>query len=191
MLQPGDLKRGLIVDIEGAPCVIENVTVQTPSSRGANTIWKVRARNLRTRNKVDATYRGGDTIAEPNFEKRPVQFLYSDGDGYHFMDLGDYNQFSLQESDIEEEAGYLTDEIEGVRALVLDEEVIGVELPLAVELAIAECDPAVRGNSATARQKNAKLVTGLVIQVPEHISPGEVVRVDTTTGKFVGRAKKG
>ncbi|MBN1443791.1 MAG: elongation factor P [Planctomycetes bacterium] len=190
MLSPGDLKRGLIIEIDSAPCIVENVTMQTPSSRSANTIWKVRARNLKTRQKVDKAFRSGDTIAEPNFQKRPVQFLYSDQSGYHFMDLEDYNQFALQRGDIEDEADYLIDSLEGLRALVLDDEVIGIELPLTVELRIAECDPAVRGNSATARSKSAKLETGLVVQVPEHISPGDVIRVEVASGKFVGRVRK-
>lgn len=72
MLSPGDLKRGAIIEIDGNPCIIESISVQTPSSRGASTLWKVRARNLRDKRKVDKVYRGGDTIAEPNFEKRSV-----------------------------------------------------------------------------------------------------------------------
>jgi elongation factor P len=187
MLSPGQLKRGLIIEVDGAPCVVENIAVQTPSSRGANTIWKVRARNLRTKQKVDKAFRSGDSIVEPNFEKRPVQFLYSDVSQYHFMDLEDYNQFALVREEIEEETRYLVDDLEGIRALVLDEEVIGIELPLTVDLKITDCDPAVKGNSATARTKKASLETGHIVQVPEHISPGETVRVDTATGKFVGR----
>ena len=190
MLQPGELKRGAIIEVEGAPCVVENITVQTPSSRGSNTIWKVRARNLKTRQKVDKAFRSGDMIVEPNFEKRPVQFLYRDGDSFHFMDLETYDQFMLPRDELDRDAGFLADNLEGIRSLVLDEEVIGIELPLAVELRIAECDPAARGNSATSRSKNARLETGLVIQVPEHLDPGEVVRVDTTTGKFIGRASR-
>ncbi len=190
MLNPGQLKRGLIIDIDGAPCVIENITMQTPSSRGANTIWKVRTRNLRTKGKVDKAFRSGDTIGEPNFEKRSVQFLYSDAQHFHFMDLEDYNQFQLSREALEEESNYLIDDLEGIKALVLDDEVIGIDLPLTVELEITECDPAVKGNSATARTKNATLQTGLVIQVPEHIAAGEVVKVETSSGKFLGRAGK-
>ena len=190
MLNPGDLKRGGIIDIDGAPCVVENVTMQTPSSRSANTIWKIRARNLRTKSKVDKSYRSGETIPEPNFEKRHVQFLYSDNAHFHFMDQEDYNQFQMSREELAEEGNYLVDNLEGIRSLVLEDEVIGIELPLAIDLTITECDAAVKGNSATARQKNATVETGLVIQVPEHIDTGEVVRVDTTNGKFIGRANK-
>jgi len=191
MLQPGDLKRGAIIDVEGAPCVIEQVSVQTPSSRSANTIWKVRARNLLTKGKVDVSYRSGDTIAEPNFEKRDVQYLYRDASGFWFMDLQDYDQFAISETMIGRDADYLVDNMEGIRCLVLDGQPVGIEVPLTVDLRIAECDPAVKGNSATSRQKNATLETGLVVQVPEHLDSGEVVRIDTTTGKFVSRVSRG
>ncbi|HLU49594.1 MAG TPA: elongation factor P [Planctomycetota bacterium] len=191
MLQPGDLKRGAIIDVEGAPCVIEQVSVQTPSSRSANTIWKVRARNLLTKGKVDVSYRSGDTIAEPNFEKRDVQYLYRDASGFWFMDLQDYDQFVISETMIGRDSDYLVVNMEGLRCLVLDGQPVGIEVPLTVDLRIAECDPAVKGNSATSRQKNATLETGLVVQVPEHLDSGEVVRIDTTTGKFVSRVSRG
>ena len=190
MLQPGQLKRGLIIDIEGAPCVVENINVQTPSSRGANTIWKVRARNLRTKQKVDVAYRSGDSIGEPNFEKRGVQYLYSDTTHCHFMDREDFNQFELSREDLADELNYLIEDLEGIKALVLEDEVIGIELPLVVELKITECDPAVKGNSATARSKNATLETGLVVQVPEHIAADEMARIDTSSGKYLGRVSK-
>lgn len=190
MLSPGDLKRGAIIEIDGNPCIIESISVQTPSSRGASTLWKVRARNLRDKRKVDKVYRGGDTIAEPNFEKRPVQFLFADSSGLHFMDLESYDQFALPREAVEGEAMYIVDGTEGIAALVLDEEVIGIEVPQTVELRIAECAPSVKGNSATGRTKPATLETGLVVQVPEHFEKDDVVRVDTTTGKFLGRATK-
>jgi elongation factor P len=107
------------------------------------------------------------------------------------MDLETYDQFMLQRDMIEEEANYLTDNMEGISALVLEGEVIGIEIPLTVDLEITECNPAVRGNSATGRTKPATLETGLVVQVPEHLDQGEVIRVDTSTGKFVQRAQKG
>ena len=190
MLSPSDLKKGSIVEFDGMPCRVEKIAVQTPSSRGAATIYKVRARNLKTKQKVDKNFRGGDSIGEPNFEKRPVQFLYKDTDRGYFMDTENYNQFELPLAELEEELGYLVDNLEGITALVVDDEVIGIDLPLAVELVIAECDPAVKGNSATSRTKSATLETGLVIQVPEHLGSGERVRIDVPTGKFVGRVNK-
>ena len=191
MLTPGELKRGQVIDIDGAPCLIEGVTVQTPSSRGAGTLWKVRARDLRLKRKVDKVYKGGDTIQVPNFEKRPVQYLYGDATGLHFMNLQDYDQFTLPRESLEEEVKYLVDNMEGISALVLDEEVIGIELPVTVDLKVVECAPATRGNSATGRTKPATLETGLVVQVPEHLASGVTVRVETGTARFIQRVGQG
>jgi elongation factor P len=188
MLSPSDLKKGTIAEIDGAACRVEKIEIQSPKSRGSSTIYKIRARNLKTKQKVDKNFRGGDTIAEPNFEKRSVQYLYKDTGHAHFMDTESYNQHPISLDTLENELKYLVDNMEGITALVVDEEIIGIELPLVVELKITECDPAVKGNSATARQKGATVESGHVINVPEHISAGEVVRVDTTTGKFVSRA---
>ena len=190
MLAPSDLKKGTIVELDGMPCRVEKVFVQTPSSRGATTIYKVRARNLKTKQKIDRNLRGGDAIPEPNFEKRPVQFLYKDTDLAHFMDTENYNQFEVPLADLEDEVGYLVDNLEGISALLVDDELIGLDLPLVVEMLIAECDPAARGNSATSRTKSATLETGLVVQVPEHIERGECVRVEVSSGKFICRVNK-
>ncbi|HEU5118315.1 MAG TPA: elongation factor P-like protein YeiP, partial [Isosphaeraceae bacterium] len=86
MIPAKDFKKRMVVDIDGSPHMIEQIQVQTPSARGAATLYKVRARNLKTRNRVEKTYKGTDSLAESSFEKRPVQFLYRDPDGFHFMD---------------------------------------------------------------------------------------------------------
>jgi elongation factor P len=191
MLTPGELKRGQIIEIDGAPCVIEDIKVQTPASRHAGTLWKVRARDLRLKRKVDVTYKGGDVIPVPDFERRSVQFLYKDGAGLHFMDLEDYDQFTLAGEALEEESKYLTDNQEGISSLVVEGEVIGIELPPTVDLEIVECDPAMKGNASSGRTKPATLQTGLVVQVPEHIDRGELIRIETSTGRFLQRAAKG
>ena len=190
MLSPGELKRGQIVEIDGAPCLIENITVQSPTARGSGTLWKVRARDLRLKRKVDKIYKGGDTIPVPNFDKRPVQFLYGDPVGLHFMDVENYEQFTLAREALEEEAKYLSDNMEGITALMVDQEVIGIELPPTVDLKIVECAPAQKGSSSSGRTKPATLESGLTVQVPEHIENGEVVRVETSTGRFLQRATR-
>jgi elongation factor P len=182
-----DFKRRMVVEIDGAPHMIEHIQVQTPSARGAATLYKVKARNLKTRNRVEKTFKGGDSLAESSFERRPIQFLYRDPDGFHFMDSADYNQFSLSAEDVEEQSPYMTENMEGVEALVVNDQVIGIEIPDAVELPITDTAPGVRGNSATGRTKPATLATGATVQVPEHLEPGTVVRVDTRTGEYLGR----
>ncbi len=188
MLSAGDLKKGTAVEIDNTPCIVEDLEIHAPSARGAATLYKVRARNLITGVKIDKTYKGGEVFKEPAFEKRPIQFMYSDADAYHFMDLADYNQFFLPIDQIQNQIDYIIEGIEGIQSLVFNDQIIGIEMPDVVHLKIKDCDPGVRGNSATPRPKKAVLETNLVIQVPEHIESGELVRVDTRTGKFLGRA---
>lgn len=187
MVPAKDFKKRMVVDLDGAPHIIEQIVVQTPSARGASTLYKVRARNLKTRARVDRSFKGTDALAEFSFERRPVQYLYRDADAFHFMDNATYDQFSMSPEDLEDQAPFMTENMEGVEALVVNDEVIAIELPDTVELPIVETAPGVRGNSATGRTKPATLSTGFVIQVPEHLDENTVVKVDTRTGEYLGR----
>ncbi len=188
MLSVSDLKKGLVIDYDGAPCSIQSVKSTSPSARGGNTITHVRLRNLRTRQKIDVSFRGSESFAESDFEKRPCQLLYTEKGNYHFMDAENYEQFAIHEDDLEWEKGFLVDEIEGVRALRSDEELLGIELPNSVALKITDTTPAIKGASVNARTKPATLETGFTVRVPEHIGDGETINVDTRTGEFLGRA---
>jgi elongation factor P len=183
-----DIKTGFIANYGDAPCIIETVSVQSPSARGAATLYKYRARNLITRQKVDITLRGGDTLPAADFQRRPVKFMYADREQLHFLDQADYNQYDLPADNLVEEARYLTESLEGVMALIYNDQCVGVQLPVAVELRITACDPYVKGNSATGRTKPATLETGAVVHVPEYLGEGELVKVDTRTGEFLSRA---
>jgi elongation factor P len=183
-----EFKRRMVVEIDGAPHMIEQVQVQTPSARGASTLYKIKARNLKTRTRIEKTFKGTDSLNESSFERRPVQFLYRDGEGFHFMDSADFNQFSLTDEDLADQSPFMIENMEGVEALMVNDEVIGIEIPDVVELEVIDTAPGVRGNSATGRTKPATLSTGHVVQVPEHLEPGVRVRVDTRTGEYLGRA---
>ena len=187
-MQAKEIKPGGIVNYSGAPCMIESVHVQSPSARGAATFYKFRARNLITKQKVDITLRSGESLEEADFQRRPIKYMYSDATHQHFLDQVDYNQHSLPREDVADEMQYVTEELEGVQALIYNDECVGIQLPLCVELKVIECDPGIRGNSATSRTKPAKLETGLVVQVPEYLNQGEVVKVDTRTGGYLSRA---
>ncbi len=188
MLSPNELKRGVIIEYDGAPCSVETVKVSSPTARGGNTITRVRLRNLRTKQKLDVSFRGSETFAEAAFEKRACQLLYEEQDMFHFMDQTNYEQFGIHKDDLEWELLFLKEEQEDIRALWADEELLGIELPTSVVLKITETPPAIKGASATARTKRATLETGHVINVPEHIAQDELVNVDTRTGDFLGRA---
>jgi elongation factor P len=185
---PKEIKTGTVVNYQGAPCMIETISVQSPSARGAATLYKYRARNLLTKQKIDIVLKGGESLDEANFERRPVKFMYSDAAHMHFLDQEDYNQYSLPVNELRDEAPYITPELEGMQTMIYNDECVGLQLPLVVELKVVECDPGVRGNSATSRTKPAKLETGLLVQVPEYLSQGEIVKVDTRSGQYLSRA---
>ena len=183
-----EIKRGSILNYNDAPCIIETITVQSPSARGASTFYKYRARNLVTKQKVDITLRGGESLDEADFERRAVKFLYSDGTNHVFMDEQNYEQYEIPMEDIAEEMQYVTERLEGISAMIYNDACIGIQIPLTVELNVTQCDPGVKGNSATSRTKPATLETGIIVQVPEYLSQGETVKVDTRTGGYLSRA---
>jgi elongation factor P len=188
MLNANELKVGTLYIVNGAPHIVETLFKQSPSARGAVTLYKIRARNLLTKVKIDQSYRGEDVFAEPNFSRQPLQYLYKDDQFCSFMDTNSYEQYNVAVKDLEDEIPFLVENLEGISGLVLDERLVGVQLPDVVEMKLVECDPSMKGASATARTKPAVTETGLTVQVPEYMAPGEIVRVDTRNSKFLGRA---
>ena len=183
-----EIKTGAIVKAQDAPCLIESVSVQSPSARGAATLYKYRARNLITKQKIDITLKGTDSLDLADFSRRPAKFMYADPTHLHFLDPENYEQYDLSKDDAADQSPYLTEDLEGVLVLIFNDQVVGIQLPVAVELTVTRCDPGVRGNSATGRTKPATLETGLVIQVPEYLEEGVRVKVDTRNGQFLSRA---
>ena len=168
--------------------MVEGLQIQTPSARGGASLYKIRFRNLATRHKVDQACKGETAFKDIDFVKREVQFSYEQGDSYVFMDLSDYNELTLSAEDLGDQKLYLTEDLDGIKALISDGKLLGIEIPPTVEMKIEDCGPSMKGASATARTKPATLTTGLVVQVPEYLAPGEIVKVDSRTNKFLGRA---
>jgi elongation factor P len=183
-----DLKPGTVFKYNQAPHILETVTVQSPSARGGNTLYKFRARNLVTKQKADLSCKGTDQLEDADFQKREVTLMYADNEAVHLLDSADYNQYSIPLGDVEHEMQYVAEGLEGMMALIYDGECVGVQVPATVELTITQTDPGVKGNSATGRTKPATLETGAAIQVPEYLKEGEKIKVDTRTHEFLGRA---
>jgi elongation factor P len=182
-----DFEKRMVVEIDGQPHMIEQITVQTPSARGAATLYKIAARNLKTRARVEKAFRGTDALPESRFERRSIQYLYRDGDMLVFMDETTYDQFTLPAAELAEQIPFMTENMAGLEALVVDDQPIAIQIPDTVDLMIVETAPGVRGNSATGRTKPARLSTGHTIQVPEHLDQDILVKVDTRTGEYLGR----
>lgn len=187
MLTTSDFKRGLIIQLDGAPCLILDVNVQSPSARGANTMVKTKYRNLLTSQVLEKTFRSGDKVDEADFERHKGQFLYADGDRGIFMDLETYEQFEMDEDNFALIAPFLLDGTEVTLGL-FEGRMINVDLPMVVELTVTETAPALKNATATAETKEAVLETGLKIKVPPYLETGEKIKVDTRDSRFISRA---
>lgn len=187
-MQAKEIKPGTVVNYHGAPVLIESVNVQSPSARGAATLYKFRGRNLVSKQKTDITLKGGESLDQADFGRRSVKFMYADPTHMHFLDQTDYNEWSVSLEHLGDAKYYITEELEGMLAMIYNDECVGIQLPTAVELTVTECEPGVRGNSATGRNKPATLETGLIVQVPEYIAQGERIKVDTRSGEYLSRA---
>jgi elongation factor P len=190
MLSTSDFKRNLIIEIDGKPWQIVDVSFNSPSARSSSMIVKTRVKSLLDGTVVDRSFRGGDKVAEPDVERRACQYLYSDPTFAHFMDSETYDQFQLAVGDIADQVQYLHDGIKGTHVMLWNGGPISLTLPPAVELEITDTAPSIKGATAQAQTKPATLTTGLQIQVPAYISQGEVVRVDTRTGEYLQRVSR-
>jgi len=189
IIDSNDLKRGVLLEMDGAPWQVIDCNFQSPSARGASTLAKVKVKNLKTGAVLAKTFRGGDKLETADYERRAVQYLYRQGDDYVFMDSESFEQFELNQEMLGDVTGYLVDGSEA-NAFVYNGAVISVELPTVVELEVTETAPALKNATAQSQLKPATLETGLVIQVPPYLTSGERIKVDTRDGHFIERAKK-
>jgi elongation factor P len=188
MPKASEVKRGAVVEINGEPYVANQIDVKSPSSRGANTLYKIRFNHALTKQKLEGTYKGDELFGAIDLDKRRVQFSYMDGDDYVFMDEEDYSQYNLSPSNLGDQAQYIVEGLDGIVGLIVDGQVIGLELPQSVVMEITDAAPAIKGASASARTKPATFATGLVVQVPEYLEVGERVRVNTQEARYMSRA---
>ena len=188
LIGANELKRRMMILVEGQPYAVAEVSFASPSARGASTMVRTRLRHLLTGAMQERSFRSSEKFAEPDVALAPASFLYADGDGFHFMDETTYEQFALSAEQVGDDRGYLK---EGVTLQILkyNGEPVSLQLPQFVELTVAATEPGVRGDTAGGRDlKPATLETGLGVRVPLFIKEGEVVRVNTQTGEVTGRA---
>jgi elongation factor P len=188
LIEALDIKRKMYFEYEGAPYHCLDVEVSRPTARGGQTLVRLKMRNLLTRAVFDKTFKAGEKFAEPDLETLDASFLYSDGDGLHFMDQETFETLTLRPDMLGEDAKLLVDNLI-VQVQKFNGNPIGVQFPPHVELKVTATEPGARGNTASGSvTKLATLETGLQIQVPLFIKEGEKVRVHTETREFSGRA---
>jgi elongation factor P len=178
-----DFRKGLRIVFDGAPYQIVDFQHVKPGKGGA--FVRTKLKHMRSGRVIDNTFRSGEKVELVEFEERHMQFLYRD-ERYNFMDTETYEQVSLSEDEVGEARVYLKENTE-VDVLYIGSSPATVELPNFVELAIARTDPGVRGDTAQGGSKPATLETGAVVQVPLFLNEGDVVKVDTRTGDYLGR----
>jgi elongation factor P len=183
-----EIARGDILEIDKDPWQATEVQSQTPSARGASLLVKAKIKNLRTGQTLAKTWRGGETVTTAEVDQRTAQFLYRQGEDFVFMDLGSYDQITLDADHVGDAAGYLLESLE-VKTVIFQDKVISLSLPTTVDLLITETNPAIKGATAQAQLKPAKMETGITVLVPSYVESGEKIRVDTRDGRFVERAK--
>jgi len=178
-----DFRKGLRIVFDGAPYTIIDFQHVKPGKGGA--FVRTKLKHMRQGRVIDNTFRSGEKVELVDFEDKHMQFLYKD-DRFHFMDTETYDQVSLSEDEVGDAALYLKDNTE-VEMLYIDGAPVSIELPNFIELSVARTDPGLRGDTAQGGTKPATLETGAVLQVPLFLNEGDVVKVDTRTGEYLGR----
>jgi elongation factor P len=178
-----EFKKGLKIVFDGQPYAIVDFQHVKPGKGGA--FVRTKLKHMKAGRVIDNTFRSGEKVELVDFDERHMQFLYRD-DRYHFMDMETYEQVSLSPEEVGDARDYLKENTE-VDVLYIDGAPVTVELPNFIELAIAHTDPGIRGDTAQGGSKPATLETGAVVQVPLFLNEGDVVKIDTRTGEYLGR----
>ena len=186
MASTSEFRNGLVMLMEGELFSIVEFQHVKPGKGGA--FVRTRLKNVKTGRVIDRTFRSNEKVEDVRLEKRQLQYLYAGDDEYIFMDLESYDQIHVSDCVVGEMSKFLKEEMV-VEILFHGKDPIGVELPIFVELKIAETDPGVKGDTATGGTKPATLETGAAVQVPLFIQEGERIKVDTRTGYYVERVK--
>jgi len=185
VISVNDFRTGLTIEVDGEIFSVVEFQHVKPGKGAA--FVRSKLKNLRNGNLVEKTFRAGENVNRAQIENREVQYLYNSGNEYVFMDNQSFDQFSLDRKQLEWEINFLKENM-NVNIQFYQGEIIGINLPNSVELKVVETEPGIRGNTATGATKNAKLETGLNVQVPLFINEGDVLLIDTREGKYISRA---
>jgi elongation factor P len=184
MISVNDFKTGVTIELEGQPYQVMEFQHVKPGKGAA--FVRAKLKNLQTGGSIEKTFRGGEKVTKAHLDRRTMQYLYSDGDEYVFMDNENYEQTSITKAQIGDGIKWLLENME-IQVLLFQNKIIGLELPNFVELEVTETEPGIKGDTATGATKNATLETGAVIQVPLFVDSGDRVRVDTRTSQYMER----
>jgi len=190
MPKASEIKKNAAVEYNGNVYFVKDIERSVPQGRAGGSIYRMRMYDVVTGSKIDESFKDSDMLNLADLVRRQATFSYADGNEYVFMDSEDYSSYSLNKENIEDELLFINEDTQGIQVLLISDSPVALALPSTVELEITETDPSIKGASASARTKPATLSTGLVLQVPEHISTGDKIKINVEERKFMGRAEK-
>lgn len=185
MISVNDFRTGLTIEVDNDIFTVIDFQHVKPGKGAA--FVRSKLRNLRNGNTVERTFRAGEDVGRAHVENRAMQYLYASGQEHTFMDNETYDQITLPSSQLEWELNFLKENMT-INITSYQGEILGINLPNSVELKVVETEPGIKGNTATGATKNAKLETGLNVQVPLFINENDVLLISTADGKYVSRA---
>jgi len=187
MLESGDLKKGVKIEIDGEPYILVQFEFVKPGKGQA--LYKCKLKNMVTGAQFDRTFRSGEKFKQPDLEEQEMEYLYAEGDQFCFMNMTTYVQEFLTEEQLGEAKDFLKENTV-CNILLFEGRPIGITLPIFINLKVEETEPWVKGDTASGDSKPATLETGYVLQVPPFIDKGELLKIDTRTGAYVERVKE-
>ncbi len=188
MPRVNEIKRGQVIEHDGVVYAIRQIDRSAPTARGGNTLYRFKLEAIPSGDRREFTFKGDDLLKDADLVRRQSEFSYRDADGFVFMDSEDYSQYVLSVDDIGDAANYITDGLQGIYVLIISDSPVAIQLPQSVVLTVTDTAPVMKGATATKSNKPATLETGLEILVPDYVTPGERVKVNTETGEFMSRA---
>lgn len=184
MISTGELKKGVVIELDNELWQILDYH-HIKMGRGSAQV-RIKLRNIKRGQTVERSFQAGEKWPRAYLDTRDVQFLYADGNEYHFMDTSSYEQFSMTAEALGESAQYLTDGMI-LQRTSYESETIGVELPVTVDMKVIETEPGFAGDTQSGARKPATVQSGLVVQVPIFVDIGDTIRIDTRTGDYQTR----
>jgi elongation factor P len=184
MISTGELHKGVVIELDGDLWQILDYH-HIKMGRGSAQV-RIKLKNVKKGSIVEKSFQAGERWPRAQLDRRPIQFMYRDGDAFHFMEMETYEQFHLNADQLEDAVNYMKDGMTLDR-ISYDGETLGVELPITVDLVVVETDPGFAGDTATGARKPATTESGLIVSVPLFVTEGDTIRVDTRTGEYQTR----
>jgi elongation factor P len=188
MPKASDIKKNTALDYNGSTYIVRDIERSVPQGRAGGSIYRMRMYDVVTGSKIDETFKDSDMLNLADLLRCPVVFSYEDGDEYVFMNIEDYTLYNLNKESIADEILFISESTQGIQVVIVNDLPVALDMPTSVELEVTETDPSIKGGSATSRTKPALCSTGVTVQVPEHISTGDRIRVNIEERKFMSKA---